>query len=172
MLTDAASRVADGVDPTIHDQAIREYVASAAHELGGRWSDFASVEHQRRGAGAQRAAELERTRAAHARAVRKQLRAQRRASLTFGERVADSFRRLGGLRVVWLLGSLAVFAGVALMAGLTDRPTALAAGAGIYIVVLWTALRIANRLARQLPEGYNDRVNDQLNRVKEVFAAR
>lgn len=171
MLTDErASRVADGVDPAIHDRAIRDYVASAAHELGARSPDFASVEHQRRGEDTRRAAALEQARAAQARAVRKQLRAQRRASLTFGERVVDSFQRLRRLPIVWLLGSVAVFACAALMSGLTDRPTALGACAGVYIVAFSAALRIAHsRLAHQLPEGFNDRVSDQLDRVKAVI---
>jgi len=171
MLTDERYwRVADGVDAVIHDQAMREYVVSAARELSGRSSDFVSVEHERRLEGRVRAVERERARAAQARAVRKQMRAQRRASLSIGERVADSFRGCGRLPVVWLLTSVAVFGCAVLIAGLAARPTILAACAGAYIVALALTLKIVRRrLARALPEGFDDRVSDQLDRVKAAI---
>ncbi len=126
-------RVANGVEEATHDEAMREYLASAARDLGGPGSDFASVEHRRHLQEQERAIELEQSRAALAleqsraalaRAVRTQMRAQRRASMTLRERVVD---RVLTLRIV------------------------------------------QRRRARQLPEGFNDRVSDQLDRVKAVI---
>ncbi|MGO9753767.1 MAG: hypothetical protein ACLP22_20115 [Solirubrobacteraceae bacterium] len=152
---------------------MRDYIAGSVRTLVARQPSFEESEATRLLVEQARAAALERMRAAQARAVRKQMRAEWRASLTPTERVVDSFRELRRLRALWLVLSIAVVVLVGLAAGLAAGSlTTLAECGGLYIVAIALGRRVLERRrARQLPDGFADRVSDQLERVKAAVPA-
>jgi hypothetical protein len=171
MLTDERNLDA-GFDAATQDAAMREYVASAARDLNGRFPQLALVEQQQRREDHERAAELEHARAMQARAVCRQMRAERRAGMTPRQRLLDSLGELLRLHLGWLAALVALVAGGVLAAGLADDARALAECGGVLIIVLGLSRHVVERRRdRQIPDGYNDRVSDQLDRVKAAIPA-
>ncbi|MGO9972779.1 MAG: hypothetical protein ACLP01_08240 [Solirubrobacteraceae bacterium] len=149
------------------DTVMRDYVAGSANRLLSRKQEFAEREEALRAEGQRRAADLEHARAAQARAVRRQVRREWRASLSPAERALDSARALRRVCGPWLLAILPLVVGAALAAGLIERVATLAECGVLFFVVVVLANRvIERRRARRLPDGYSDRVSDQLDRVK------
>ncbi|MGO9898528.1 MAG: hypothetical protein ACLP0J_02280 [Solirubrobacteraceae bacterium] len=155
-------------DLGLQEAATRDYLAGSAQTLAAGQPSLEQSTEARLSEERMRAAELKQTRAAHARAVRKQIRAEWRASLTPKERVVDSFRELRRLRALWPVLSIAVAGAVGLAAGLAAGSAAtLVECVGLCIVAIALARRaVERRRARQLPDGFADRVSDQLDRVK------
>ncbi len=163
----------NGDDLGVQEAAMRDYLAGSAQTLAARQPAFEQSEEARLREEHKRIAALEQARAAQARAVRKQMRAEWRASLTPIERIVDSFRELRRLRALWLVVSIAVAVIVGLAAGVAaGSATTLAECGGHYFVAIVIGRRVVERRrARQLPEGYADRVSDQLERVKATIPA-
>jgi hypothetical protein len=140
---------------------MRDYLAASMRAMKTRQESGALAELNRLEAEAQAA------RAAEDRAIRKQVKAEWRASLSPAERLLDTARDFRWLGLAWLfvtipLAALAVIAGV-----LVGGPTGIAIGigAGIYLVVVAVAFRVAKARERHVPPEHLDRVREQLERV-------
>jgi Flp pilus assembly protein TadB len=143
----------------VRDHALDRHFAGASRLRDARLGRKSSQEREERRQEAQREA----GRAARERAIRKQVAAEWRASLTPAQRRAQAVGRiLLALRVLTI--ALAVVAPAA--AALHRAPIELAPAGALYVVLLVLASRRAGRRAAQLPDDRADLVREQLERLR------
>jgi hypothetical protein len=148
-----------------HTAAMTDLLASSARDIKARQAAAAAGEQER----TEELVARERSRAQEQRDLTRRVRAEYRASLNRRERLVDDVQRLRRVGHLWLLLSVA-FAMLAIaMAVVAGGSGTLAVLAGAYVCALLLAMKVIRRRGERLTPEFEERVNQQLARVKSTL---
>jgi hypothetical protein len=148
-----------------HSAAMTDLLSSSARDIKARQAAAVASEMER----IEELDARERSRAQEQRELKRRVRAEYRASLTRRERLVEDVRQLRGVGHLWLLLSVAFALLAIAMAVVAGGSGTLAVLAGAYVCALLLAVKVMRKRSDRLTPEYEERVSQQLARVKSTL---